>query len=116
MTLNKEVHQDVRRPGRSKDAPFTGTGDTEVLSQREANGWMALAWKSNLAGCRVRPKAEAVAAIGTAALFPYRVLTLVAKRGFKRPAPLVVPAFFIGWCVRKLNLAFSIAVFWRVQV
>src|SRR5690625_7566193 len=84
MTLNKEVHQDVRRPGRSKDAPFTGTGDTEVLSQREANGWMALAWKSNLAGCRVRPKAEAVAAIGTAALFYRRVLALVAKRSEER--------------------------------
>jgi len=57
---------------------------------------MALAWKNSLAGCRVRPKAEAVAAIGTAALFPHRVLTLVAKHGFKRLAPLVVPAFFVG--------------------
>ena len=44
----------------------------------------------------MRPKAEAVAAIGTAALFPHRVLTLVAKHGFKRLAPLVVPAFFVG--------------------
>src|SRR5690625_1110281 len=68
---------------------------TGVLSHRETSGWTALVGDSP-AGCQVRPTADAVAATGTAALFDHRVLLLVAKCGFKRPAPLVVPAFFVG--------------------
>src|SRR5690554_6927863 len=68
---------------------------TGVLSHRETSGWTAPVGDSP-AGCQVRPKADAVAATGTAALFDHRVLLLVAKCGFKRPAPLVVPAFFVG--------------------
>ena len=66
---------------------------TGVLSHRETSGWTALVGDSP-AGCQVRPTADAVAATGTAALFDHRVLLLVAKCGFNRPAPLVVPAFF----------------------
>src|SRR5690625_4333827 len=82
---------------------------TGVLNHRETSAWTAPVGDSP-AGCQVRPTADAVAATGTAALFDHRVLLLVAKCGFKRPAPLVVPAFFVGWCVLKLNPAFGIAV------